>query len=146
MQTGSATGTFGVIFTLSQPAALTGIWVYSSNADSALPAEIGIWDTAAGTLVPGTDNSSPSWSGALGSGWVKCSYDGTVTLDARSRGYIVTRLVLGNHGYTQSYTYPLTSGCHSPRRGRDVRAIQRPVQSEWRVQHAQWQQRGRIQL
>ena len=27
VQTGSATGTFGVIFTLSQPAALTGIWV-----------------------------------------------------------------------------------------------------------------------
>ena len=41
---------------------------------------------------------------------MKCSYDGTVTLDARSRGYIVTRLVPGNHGYTQSYTYPLTSG------------------------------------
>ena len=32
-------------------------------------------------LVAGTDNPSPSWSGAAGSGWVSCSYTG-VTLPA----------------------------------------------------------------
>ena len=32
-------------------------------------------------LVPGTHNSSPSWSGAAGSGWVSCAYH-DVTLPA----------------------------------------------------------------
>jgi hypothetical protein len=33
------------------------------------------------TVVAGTDNTSPSWSGAAGSGWVSCAYSG-VTLPA----------------------------------------------------------------
>ena len=32
-------------------------------------------------MVSGTDNTSPSWSGAAGSGWVSCAYSG-VTLPA----------------------------------------------------------------
>ena len=32
-------------------------------------------------MVSGTDNSSPAWSGAAGSGWVACAYSG-VTLPA----------------------------------------------------------------
>ena len=32
-------------------------------------------------MVAGTDNTSPSWSGAAGSGWVSCAYSG-VTLPA----------------------------------------------------------------
>lgn len=111
--TGSSTGTFTVIFTLAQPAALTGIWVYSSNVDSALPGEIGIFDMATGTLVTGTHNTSPAWSGTLGSGWVKCAYDGSVTLDTRARGYCAGRLVIAgavNHGYSNAVTFPVTSG------------------------------------
>lgn len=111
--TGSSTGTFAVIFTLSQSASLTGIWVYSSNVDAALPTEIGIFDMATGALVPGTDNASPSWSGTLGSGWVKCTYNGSVTLDTRARGYCVARLVIAgavNHGYSNTVTFPVTSG------------------------------------
>ena len=33
------------------------------------------------SVVSGTDNTSPTWSGAAGSGWVACAYSG-VTLPA----------------------------------------------------------------
>lgn len=68
-------------FTLSQACALNNIWFYSQAGVTQLPTECGIWNVATHTLVAGTDNASPSWSGAAGSGWVSCAYSG-VTLPA----------------------------------------------------------------
>lgn len=79
---GVGTRTYGLWFQLSQSASLTGIWFYSVAGASVLPTECEIWQSPSNALVAGTQNLSPSWSGAAGSGWVKCSYGGTVTLSS----------------------------------------------------------------
>jgi len=79
--------TLGTEFTLSQACTVNNIWFYSPSGTGQLPTECGIWDASTQTLVAGTHNSSPSWSGAAGSGWVACRYSG-VTLPAG--GYKVT--------------------------------------------------------
>ena len=108
---GAFTASAGTVFTLSQPASLTGIWFYSAPSDTALPSAGGIWDVNTKSLVPGTVNNSPSWSGALGSGWVKCSYDGTITLDARADGYVTAIQYSGSSkGFQTSASFPVTSG------------------------------------
>ena len=75
--------TFGTEFLLSEPCALNNIWYYSppSVSPTALPTICAIWDVATRRVVSGTQNNSPSWSGAAGSAWVACSYSG-VTLPA----------------------------------------------------------------
>jgi hypothetical protein len=75
--------TFGTEFGLSEPCALNNIWFYSppSVSPAALPTRCAIWNVKTQQVVSGTDNSSPSWSGTAGSGWVACSYSG-VTLPA----------------------------------------------------------------
>jgi len=81
----SADYTFGMQFTLSQSAALTGIWFYSAPTATALPAACCIYQitgTNTGSQVSGTVNNSPTWSAAAGSGWVKVTYPGTTTLTA----------------------------------------------------------------
>ena len=81
--------TLGTTFELSGSCPLTGIWFYSHPSGAlALPTSCAIFDVASQTVVSGTLNSSPSWSGAAGSGWVKCAYDGSVTL-AASTWYVV---------------------------------------------------------
>lgn len=73
--------TFGTQFLVSEPCSLDNIWFYSPPSDSpaTLPATCAIWDTGTRQVVDGTLNSSPSWSGLAGSGWVACAYAG-VTL------------------------------------------------------------------
>ena len=75
--------TFGTEFLLSESCALDNIWYYSppSVSPAALPTRCAIWNVQTQQVVSGTDNSSPSWSAAAGSGWVACSYSG-VTLPA----------------------------------------------------------------
>lgn len=71
--------TEGMQFSLSAPANLTGIWVYSPAGATALPSGIGIFKVTGagtGTIVPGSQNNAPTWSGAAGSGWVRCAYKG----------------------------------------------------------------------
>jgi len=77
----SSNWTLGTEFTLSQSCTLDKIWFYSPSGTAQLPTACGIWNVSSQTLVSGTDNPSPSWSGAAGSGWVSCSYSG-VTLQA----------------------------------------------------------------
>ena len=76
------TGTLGTEFNLAEAASLTGIWVYSSTGATPLPSACAIYDYDTMTLVSGTLNNSPSWTGAAGSGWVDCIYDGSVSLTA----------------------------------------------------------------
>ena len=78
---GSNPAEAGNWFQLSENASLTGIWFYSGATSTQLPTHCEIW-TEGGSIVSGTQNASPSWSGAAGSGWIECSYDGSVTLDA----------------------------------------------------------------
>jgi len=70
--------TLGLAFTLSEACTLDAIWHYSPSGSTVLPSRCGIWNANTQTQVSGTDNSSPSWSGAAGSGWVSCSYSGPV--------------------------------------------------------------------
>lgn len=75
--------TLATEFSLSENCALDRIWFYSPSGTSQLPTECGIWNVSSTTLVPGADDSSPSWSGAAGSGWVYCDYSSAgVTLTA----------------------------------------------------------------
>ena len=72
--------TFGTEFLLGESCALDNIWYYSppSVSPAALPTRCAIWSVQTQQVVSGTDNSSPSWSGAAGSGWVACSYSGVI--------------------------------------------------------------------
>lgn len=76
------TGTLGTEFNLSESTPLTGIWIYSPEGAAGLPSACAIYDIDTSTQVAGTLNNSPSWSGAEGSGWVKVTYDGSVTLNS----------------------------------------------------------------
>lgn len=71
--------TLGTEFQLSKSCTLDNIWYYSAPGAAALPTRCAIWNVSSQSVVAGTDNTSPAWSGAAGSGWVSCSYDG-VTL------------------------------------------------------------------
>ena len=73
--------TLATEFQLSKSCSLDNIWFYSPGAAGALPTRCAIWNVSSQTVVSGTDNTSPSWTGAAGSGWVACAYNG-VTLPA----------------------------------------------------------------
>ena len=73
--------TLATEFKLSQSCTLDNIWFYSASGAAALPTQCAIWNVSSQSVVAGTDNTSPSWSGAAGSGWVACAYSG-VTLPA----------------------------------------------------------------
>jgi hypothetical protein len=73
--------TLGTEIQLSQSCALNNIWFYSPHDAEAVPTRCAIWDASTQTVVSGTDNGSPSWSGTAGSGWITCPYSG-VTLPA----------------------------------------------------------------
>jgi hypothetical protein len=92
--------TLAMEFTLSADAALTGIWFYSPSGANGLPTGCCIYDVVSQTEAAGTVSTSPSWSGAAGSGWVKCSYDGSVTLNASQRYKVA---VLKPAGVSQVY-------------------------------------------
>ena len=73
--------TLATEFQLSKSCTLDNIWFYSASGAATLPTRCAIWNVSSQSEVSGTDNSSPAWSGAAGSGWVKCAYSG-VTLPA----------------------------------------------------------------
>lgn len=73
--------TLGTEFQLSQPCTLDNVWFYSASGAAALPSRCAIWSVGSKSVVSGTDNASPAWSGAAGSGWVSCAYSG-ITLPA----------------------------------------------------------------
>lgn len=70
--------TMGTEFTLSESCALNNIWFYSPPGSAQLPTRCGIWNAGTQEVVGGTDNTSPSWSGAAASGWISCSYSGVI--------------------------------------------------------------------
>jgi len=98
--------TMGTEFQLSQPCTLNNIWFYSPPGVSVLPSRCAIWDVPTQQLVAATDKSSPAWSGATGSGWVACAYEG-VTLPQGN--YKVTVYSDGGHTYYQENTHYFSS-------------------------------------
>lgn len=71
--------TNGTQFTVSTTVTLTGIWHYSFTGAQTLPTEVALYTTT-GTLI--FSDTSPSWSGVAGSGWVK--YTASRSLSAGS--------------------------------------------------------------
>lgn len=55
------TYTLATEFTLSKPCKLNQIRFYETGDSTALPERCGIWSVAGHTVVPGTDNTTPSW-------------------------------------------------------------------------------------
>ena len=120
--------TLATEFQLSQSCTLDNLWFYSAPGATALPTRCAIWNVSSQAVVSGTNNSSPSWSGAAGSGWVSCAYSG-VTLPAGdyktavfngggSRWYQVTVNYWGTGGPGASgiTAGPVTApGCPLPR-------------------------------
>ena len=68
--------TLGMEFSLSQPCTINNVWFYSKAGYSQLPTSIGVYQVSGASLV--TSNSSPSWSGVAGSGWISASLTGTL--------------------------------------------------------------------
>jgi hypothetical protein len=125
--------TLATEFQLSKSCTLDNIWFYSAPSAGALPTRCAIWNVGSQSEVSGTDNSSPAWSGAAGSGWVSCPYSG-VTLPAgdykvavfygggsawyqATNGYWATGGPGANGITTGPVTAPGTSAATSPGQG-----------------------------
>lgn len=74
----NTTAVSGTAFSLSQSCTLNKIWLFSPAGSTGLASRVGIWNSGTQIEVPGTDNSSPSWSGAAGSGWISVSYSNVI--------------------------------------------------------------------
>ncbi len=68
--------TLGMEFSLSQACTINNVWFYSPTGVTQLPTEIGIYQVSNTTLV--ASNSSPTWSGAAGSGWMSAALTGSL--------------------------------------------------------------------
>lgn len=80
--------TLGLWFTLSEPCTLDAVRYFSPPGAAGLATEIAVWDPGTREIISGTHNTSPSWSGAAGSGWVQAGY-GTAPLLAAG-DYVLT--------------------------------------------------------
>lgn len=69
--------TLGIEFSVSQSCHVNNVWFYSPSGLTQLPTSIGVFRVSDQVLMG--SNSSPSWSGAAGSGWIKAALAG-VTL------------------------------------------------------------------
>jgi Domain of unknown function (DUF4082) len=83
--------TLGMQFSVNAPVFLTGIWWYSPPGAGVLPNGSAIYDVLTTNIVAGSLNAAPTWSGIVGSGWVKVSYPGTLQL-AANHPYVVSIL------------------------------------------------------
>ena len=77
VSTDATAQTLGMQFKLSDNATLLSVWFYSAPGATALPTSCLLYQmtgAGAGSIVPGSQVSSPAWSGPAGSGWVNVSY------------------------------------------------------------------------
>jgi hypothetical protein len=98
--------TIATEFWLSEACSLDKLWFYSPPGVTVLPSQCAIWDVATQAVVAGTDNTSPAWSGAAGSGWVACPYSG-VTLPAGK--YKASVYYIGGQAFYQENTHYFSS-------------------------------------
>jgi hypothetical protein len=78
-----------MVATESQSCALNKIWYYSPGGTTQLATECGVWDLSNRALV--VTDSSPSWSGVAGSGWVSCSFSGQILAAGKYRVAVYKR-------------------------------------------------------
>ena len=102
--------TIATEFTLSQACRLNAIWWYSPAGAADLPSRVLIWNVNTQLAVAGTDNTSPSWSGAAGAGWIKVPYDGSIILPAGDYKASVFHAALGVHWFSDVADYFTTTG------------------------------------
>lgn len=103
----SSAYTMGCQFTVSQQCTLHAIWWWSPSGAGVLPSVSAIYlvtGTGTGTIVSGTQDNSPSWSGSQGSGWVSVAYGDTTVL-APGNSYKVVIVLPG----TDSNQYGATA-------------------------------------
>lgn len=79
---------FGVQFSVSSNQAVYAIWHYSPATSTNLPTSVAVWDADTSTLL--TENLTPTWSGAAGSGWIFTSFPGTDVLVAGVNYFVAT--------------------------------------------------------
>lgn len=97
--------TMGMQFTVSQTVTLTGIWFNSATGALELPEATAVYlmtGAGTGTVVSGTQDSAPAWSGLAGSGWVKNTYNGAVSLTSGNTYKVV---ILGGTGGANWYSH-----------------------------------------
>jgi len=97
--------TIATEFTLSESCHLNAIWWFSPPGAADLPTRCLIWNAGSQTAVAGTDNTSPSWSGAAGAGWIQVPYDGSIILPAGDYKTSVFHPALGNHWFADQPDY-----------------------------------------
>ena len=97
--------TTGTEFWLSQPCTLDNIWFWSPPGSGVLPSRCAIFSITTQTEVAGTDNSSPSWSGSAGSGWVSCSYAGSGVVLPAGQFKVCVYTVGGSKFYQEDVDY-----------------------------------------
>lgn len=100
-------------FTVSYNCSLTGIWFRSATQSVILPTACAIYDSA-NQSTPVAINSSPSWSGAAASGWVKCTFDGSVTLQTGKTYYVCAFSAGGSKWWSSATTFPAAMGGGTP--------------------------------
>lgn len=101
---GDTTGyTFTMQFSLSQALPLTGVWWYSAPGATVLPGQCGVFDDTTQDLA--ASDTSPSWSGDAGSGWVRCPFDGSVTLEKGTAYKVAVCYAGGSEWYSNSNAY-----------------------------------------
>lgn len=70
----------GVVFQVSSSVPMAAVWFYSPSGASGLPSAIAVYLQGTQALV--ASNTSPTWSGAAGSGWVRAPFASPPTLSA----------------------------------------------------------------
>lgn len=78
--------TLGLEFSLSTASTINNIWFYSPATVTQLPTAVGVYQVSNTTLV--ATNSSPSWSGAAGSGWISAPLTGSLSAGTRYKAVV----------------------------------------------------------
>ena len=94
--------TFGVQFSVSQAATLTGMWFYSPPTYTDLPSTIALYAVSGQSLV---HSETPSWSGAAGSGWVRAPFSSPPSLTASTSYKGVVLHTAGSQWYAATAHY-----------------------------------------
>lgn len=79
LQSDTTSYTLGIQFSVSQAATLNAIWWYSASGANTLPDFIVLYAVSGQSLIV---SQAPSWSGLVGSGWVRAPFNSPPSLSA----------------------------------------------------------------
>lgn len=75
----------GIQFAVASSCTLDAVWFYSNAGAGSLPGVAVVWDASQSVAA---STSSPSWSGAAGSGWVRCPLSASLAAGTYMAGAI----------------------------------------------------------